>query len=89
MTTSVTEFFPGLVLQKEAPYVLKRRRQGNDLHIQAIPSFGFIAGDNGVAPKKLQVHRFLDNQFRARSSRNGSLETMKAFVVKKNFQSHC
>jgi hypothetical protein len=54
-----------------------------------IPSFGIVTADNGVAPKKLQVNRFVDNQFGARSSRNGSLETMKAFVIKKNFQSHC
>lgn len=54
-----------------------------------IPSFGFIAADNGVAAKKLQVNRFLDNQFGAGCSRNGSFETMKAFVIKKNFQSHC
>jgi hypothetical protein len=41
-----------------------------------------------VAPKKLQLNRFLDNQFGARSSKNGSLETLKAFVIKKNCQFH-
>jgi len=32
---------------------------------QQIPSFYFIAADNGVAPEKLQVKAVLNNQFRA------------------------
>jgi hypothetical protein len=56
---------------------------------QQIPSFGFGAADDGVAAaEKVQVNCFLDHRFRARSGGNGLFETMKALVVKKNFQSH-
>jgi hypothetical protein len=46
---------PVASLQNEAPRVLKRSRPGNGRHMQQIPSFCFIAADNGVAPEKLQV----------------------------------
>ena len=55
---------------------------------QQIPSFGFGAADDGVAAEKVQVNCFLDDRFRVRSGGNGLFETMKALVVKKNFQSH-
>jgi hypothetical protein len=52
---------------------------------QQIPSFGFIAAEDRVAPEKVQVNGFLDNQFRARATRDGMFETMKALVIEKNF----
>jgi len=56
---------------------------------QQIPSFGFLAAENGVAAEKVQVNGVLDDRFKARSGGNGLRETMKALVVKKNFESHC
>ncbi len=55
---------------------------------QQIASFGFVAAYDRVAAKKVHVDGFLDNQFRARCFSNGLLATMKAFVVKENFESH-
>ena len=55
---------------------------------QQIPSFAFNAAEDGVAPKKVQMDGFLDNQFRVRATRDGTFETTKALVIKKNFQSH-
>ena len=55
---------------------------------QQIPSFGFVAAEDGVAAEKVQVNCFLDDRFRARSGGNGLFEAMKALLVKKNFQSH-
>jgi hypothetical protein len=34
---------------------------------QQIPSFDFIAAEDGVAPEKVQVNGFPDNQFGARA----------------------
>ena len=56
---------------------------------QQIPSFGFVAAEDGVAAEKVQVNGFLNNPSRARSVGNGLFQTMKALVVKKNFESHC
>jgi hypothetical protein len=38
--------------------------------------------------EKVQVNGFLNNPSRARSVGNGLFQTMKALVVKKNFESH-
>ena len=38
--------------------------------------------------EKVQVNSFLSNPSRARSVGNGLFQTMKALVVKKNFESH-
>ena len=38
--------------------------------------------------EKIQVNGFLNNPFRARAVGNGLFQTMKALVVKKNFESH-
>jgi len=38
--------------------------------------------------EKVQVNSFLNNPSRARSVGNGLFQTMKALVVKKNFESH-
>jgi hypothetical protein len=53
---------------------------------QQISSFCFIAAYEDVAPGKPQPAGVLNNEFRARSCRNGLLETMKTLVIKKNFQ---
>jgi hypothetical protein len=56
---------------------------------QSIARFGFIAGDHGIAAKQFQVKRLLQDQLRARSCRNGLLQTMKALVIEEGFQIHC
>jgi len=53
---------------------------------QQIASFCLIAAYDDVAPDKLQPVGVLNNEFRTRSCRNGLLETMKALVIKENFQ---
>ena len=55
---------------------------------QQIPSFGFIAAEDGIVAEKVQVNGFLNDRFKARSGGNGLRETMKALVVKKHFESH-
>ena len=52
---------------------------------QKIPSFGLIAGNNGIAPKKSEMHGLFNDNIRMRCARNAALEAMKAFVVEKNF----
>ena len=34
---------------------------------QQIPSFGFLAAENGVAAEKVQVNGYIDDRFRARA----------------------
>ena len=55
---------------------------------QQILSFAFNAAEDNVAPKKIQMNGFLDNQFRVRATRDGTFETTQALVIEKNFQSH-
>jgi hypothetical protein len=52
---------------------------------QKIPSFGLIAGKNGIAPEKSEMHGFFNDDLRMRCARNAALEAMKAFVVEENF----
>jgi len=55
---------------------------------QQILSFGFIATEDSVASEKVEVNGFPDNELGVRAMRDGMFETMKALVVKKNFESH-
>jgi hypothetical protein len=41
----------------------------------------FIAGDDGVAAEKIQVHGIPDNKPGSRTGRNTLLEAIKFFVI--------
>jgi hypothetical protein len=56
-----------------------------------VSSFGFFTGNHGIAPENREIREVkgvFKSGFRLRSMGNGLFQTIKAFLVKENLQSH-